>query len=119
MLLPQVTDVFAAVALKGMLEVLTSEGTVMVMTSNRAPDDLNSQGLHEDLFDHFVGSLKERCDPVEVWTRRSKATGCPWFALARGPGRGDAGILQGPARRREALIFLCLCRWPAATTTGS
>jgi len=62
----QVTDVFAAVALKGLLEVLTSEGTVMVMTSNRAPTDLNSQGLHEDLFDHFVVSLQDTCDVTKV-----------------------------------------------------
>uniref|UniRef100_A0A061S3B3 Lactation elevated protein 1-like n=1 Tax=Tetraselmis sp. GSL018 TaxID=582737 RepID=A0A061S3B3_9CHLO len=62
----QVTDVFAAVALKGLLEVLSSEGTVMVMTSNRSPDELNSHGLHEDLFNHFVQSLKAACEPVEV-----------------------------------------------------
>ena len=60
---------FAAVALKGLLEVLTSEGTVMVMTSNRATDDLNNQGLNEDLFDHFVTSLQARTDSVQVCSR--------------------------------------------------
>ncbi len=50
----QVTDVFAAVALKGLVEVLTAEGCTVVATSNRPPWDLPRHGLHEDMFGHFV-----------------------------------------------------------------
>jgi predicted ATPase len=50
----QVTDVFSAVALKGLFEALLAEGCVIVCTSNRAPRELPGHGLHEDMFEHFV-----------------------------------------------------------------
>jgi predicted ATPase len=50
----QVTDVFSAVALKGLFEALVAEGCVVVATSNRAPWELPRHGLHEDMFSHFV-----------------------------------------------------------------
>lgn len=37
---PQVTDVFSAVALKGLFEQLAADGCVLVATSNRAPDQV-------------------------------------------------------------------------------
>lgn len=39
--LMQTVDVFAIVALSGILSRLLSSGTVLVATSNRAPNDLN------------------------------------------------------------------------------
>lgn len=37
----QTVDVFAVVALSGILSRLLSTGTILVATSNRAPEDLN------------------------------------------------------------------------------
>ena len=48
------TDVFSAVALKGLWEALTGAGCVVVATSNRAPEDLPRHGLHEDMWQHFI-----------------------------------------------------------------
>ncbi|KAK9808342.1 hypothetical protein WJX73_003940 [Symbiochloris irregularis] len=63
----QVTDPFAAVALKGILEALLEMGVIIVATANRAPWDWNRQGIHEDLFQHFVvGKLLEAADVIEV-----------------------------------------------------
>lgn len=42
--LSQTVDVFAIVALSGILSRLLSTGTVLVATSNRAPEDLNQVG---------------------------------------------------------------------------
>ncbi|GIL54549.1 hypothetical protein Vafri_10294, partial [Volvox africanus] len=62
----QVTDVFSAVALKGLVEALTSAGCVLVCTSNRAPLDLPRHGLHEDMWAHFVDTLQQRCTVHEL-----------------------------------------------------
>lgn len=62
----QVTDPFAAVALKGVMEALLEEGCIIVATSNRAPWDLNRHGLHEDLFGHFVQNLLQACQPYQL-----------------------------------------------------
>jgi predicted ATPase len=40
----QTIDVFAVVALSGILSRLLSTGTVLVATSNKAPEDLNQAG---------------------------------------------------------------------------
>ncbi|GFR49686.1 hypothetical protein Agub_g11835 [Astrephomene gubernaculifera] len=62
----QVTDVFSAVALKGLIEALTSAGCVVVATSNRAPHELPRHGLHEDMWGHFVTTLLQRCSVYEL-----------------------------------------------------
>jgi len=43
--LSQTVDVFAIVALSGILSRLLSTGSVLVATSNRAPQDLNQVGI--------------------------------------------------------------------------
>ncbi|KAG2436005.1 hypothetical protein HYH02_011718 [Chlamydomonas schloesseri] len=62
----QVTDVFSAVALKGLVEALTAAGCVLVATSNRAPEHLPRHGLHEAMWGHFVETLLQRCEVVEL-----------------------------------------------------
>lgn len=58
------TDPYTAVVLKGLFEALMDEGGVLVCTSNRAPDELPRQGLHEDLFSHFVSHVRRHCREV-------------------------------------------------------
>eukprot|EP00798_Chlamydomonas_sp_ICE-L_P007742 gene7742-917_t len=62
----QVSDVFSAVALKGLMEVLTSSGCVVVCTSNRAPRDLPQHGLHEAMFEHFIQTIETSCEVIEL-----------------------------------------------------
>lgn len=62
----QVTDVFGAVALKALFEVIMDAGCVVVSTSNKAPTELSPHGLHEDMFTHFVESILQRCDLLNL-----------------------------------------------------
>ncbi|XP_022936535.1 AFG1-like ATPase [Cucurbita moschata] len=57
----QTVDVFAIVALSGIVSRLLSTGTVLVATSNRAPKDLNQDGMQKDIFQKFVTKLEEHC----------------------------------------------------------
>ena len=62
----QVTDAFAAVALKGVFEELLRAGAVVVATSNRSIAGLNSDGMQKELFDAFADTLRSRVEEVEV-----------------------------------------------------
>ncbi|KXZ47776.1 hypothetical protein GPECTOR_33g658 [Gonium pectorale] len=62
----QVTDVFSAVALKGLVEALSSSGCVLVATSNRAPLELPRHGLHEAMWGHFIETLLNRCTVYQL-----------------------------------------------------
>ncbi|KAL6755727.1 AFG1-like ATPase-domain-containing protein [Haematococcus lacustris] len=62
----QISDVFSAIALKGLVESLTKAGGIFVCTSNRSPDELPRHGLHEVLFDHFIGTLHKHCEVVQL-----------------------------------------------------
>lgn len=50
----------------GIIEALLEEGIIIVATSNRAPWELNRQGIHEDLFQHFVSKLLQATAPFEL-----------------------------------------------------
>ncbi|KAA0038805.1 lactation elevated protein 1 isoform X1 [Cucumis melo var. makuwa] len=62
----QTVDVFAIVALSGIISRLLSTGTVLVATSNRAPNDLNQDGMQKDIFQKFVIKLEEHCEFVLI-----------------------------------------------------
>ncbi|KAJ8751625.1 hypothetical protein K2173_025780 [Erythroxylum novogranatense] len=62
----QTVDVFAIVALSGILSRLLSTGTVLVATSNRAPKDLNQDGMQREIFLKLVKKLEEHCDIVMI-----------------------------------------------------
>ncbi|KAG0609370.1 hypothetical protein M758_8G179400 [Ceratodon purpureus] len=74
----QVLDVFTAVALAGILGRLLTRGAVIVATSNRAPWDLNKDGLQKELFAVFVNEVEHHCRSMLVGTetdyRRIMAT---------------------------------------------
>ncbi|XP_050216211.1 uncharacterized protein LOC126667283 [Mercurialis annua] len=62
----QTVDVFAIVALSGILSRLLTNGTVIVATSNRAPDELNQDGMQREIFLKFVSKLEDHCEIVLI-----------------------------------------------------
>ncbi|EEF46981.1 atpase n2b, putative [Ricinus communis] len=62
----QTVDVFAIVALSGILSRLLTTGTVLVATSNRAPNDLNQDGMQREIFLKLVSKLEEHCEIVLI-----------------------------------------------------
>ncbi|KAL5559328.1 hypothetical protein UlMin_035539 [Ulmus minor] len=58
----QTVDVFAIVALSGIVSRLLSTGTVLVATSNRLPTDLNQDGMQWDIFNKFVAKLDKHSE---------------------------------------------------------
>ncbi|XLR28629.1 hypothetical protein S83_056529 [Arachis hypogaea] len=62
----QTVDVFAIVALSGILSRLLSSGTIIVATSNRAPKDLNEAGMQREIFQKLVSKLEQHCENVLV-----------------------------------------------------
>lgn len=62
----QTIDVFAIVALSGIISRLLSTGTVLVATSNRAPSDLNQDGMQWEIFLKFLEKLEDHCETVLI-----------------------------------------------------
>lgn len=62
----QTVDVFAIVALSGILSRLLSSGTIIVATSNRAPKDLNEAGMVPEFFQNLLSNLEDHCEKVLV-----------------------------------------------------
>ncbi|KAI3706822.1 hypothetical protein L6452_24811 [Arctium lappa] len=62
----QTVDVFAIVALSGIISRLLSTGTVLVATSNRAPSDLNQDGMQWEIFLKLLAKLEDHCGTVLI-----------------------------------------------------
>ncbi|KAH7686669.1 ATPase AFG1-like protein [Dioscorea alata] len=62
----QTVDVFAIVALSGIVSRLLSTGTVLVATSNRAPEDLNQDEMQKEIFAKFVSNLEKNCSNILI-----------------------------------------------------
>ncbi|KAJ9555024.1 hypothetical protein OSB04_009638 [Centaurea solstitialis] len=62
----QTVDVFAIVALSGIISRLLSTGTVLVATSNRAPSDLNQDGMQWEIFLKLLAKLEDHCETVLI-----------------------------------------------------
>jgi predicted ATPase len=61
----QVTDIADAMVLRVLFESLWKKGTVVIITSNREPDELYKNGIQRHLFLPFIEALKVNCR-VEV-----------------------------------------------------
>ena len=62
----QITDIADATILSRLVEALFEHRVVLVMTSNRAPDELYKNGLNREYVLPFIAMIKERCQVIEV-----------------------------------------------------
>jgi cell division protein ZapE len=62
----QVTNIADAMILGRLFETLFDEGLTVIATSNRAPDDLYSNGLQRDRFLPFIEEVKKRLEVLEL-----------------------------------------------------
>ena len=62
----QITDIADAMIVGRLFEALMKKGLTVVVTSNRAPNDLYKNGLNRDLFVPFIEFINKKFDVVEI-----------------------------------------------------
>lgn len=117
----QISDITDAMIVGRLFEALFAAGVVVVVTSNRAPDDLYKNGLNRALFLPFIELLKER---MAVWElasatdyRQDMLAGTPAYfhpadgvsaaaieELWRGLSGGESALLVLQVKGREVIL---------------
>ncbi len=92
----QVTDIADAVILGRLIKALLAERTILVFTSNRAPDDLYKNGLNRHLFVPFIEEIKTRLDVHEVAGPKDFIKRVHRYRKMLGGGMRQSGILAAP-----------------------
>lgn len=90
----QVTDVADAMILGRLFEKLLERGTVIVLTSNTAPDRLYEGGINRELFLPFVAMIRQQFEIVELAGtldyRLNRMAGLHIYNTPLGPGADRA-----------------------------
>ncbi len=90
----QVTDVADAMILGRLFEKLVDRGTVSVLTSNTAPDQLYEGGINRELFLPFIAMIQQHFDIVELAGaldyRLNRMAGLHIYNTPLGPGADRA-----------------------------
>lgn len=71
----QILDIADAMIVGRLFEQLLDNGTVIVLTSNRAPDELYKNGLQRERFLPFIDLIKQRMDVLELNSERDYRLG--------------------------------------------
>lgn len=133
----EITDIVDAMIVGRVFERLLGDGVAVLITSNRAPDDLYRDGLKRDLFLPFVRLLEERLDVVPLEGREdhrgrtplaqevyltpadaeaTAAMDATWRALAGGRGEpmdlGHGVTIATDGRGAARASFADLCERP-------
>ena len=105
----QITDITDAMLVGRLFERLFERGTVMVTTSNRAPDELYKDGLNRQLFLPFIALIKERLEVHQLESatdhRLDRLQGAPVYhraARAGGDRRARRRLAEAGARAGRA-----------------
>lgn len=106
----EVTDIADALILGRLFEALFDRGTVLAVTSNRAPDRLYPNGINRELFLPFVDLIRDRCQTVVVagardWRVDRLARARTWFPPDR---RGDFEALWAELKGEADEAPTCL-----------
>jgi cell division protein ZapE len=71
----QITDIADAMIVGRLFQCLLDDGVVMVITSNRPPEDLYKDGLQRERFVPFIRLILERMDILELNSERDYRLG--------------------------------------------
>lgn len=112
----QVTDIGDAMILGRVFQALFDCGVVMVVTSNRPPDDLFKGGLQRERFLPAIALIKERLDVLELAAARDyrlgRGQGIKVYHTPDGPAADEAlesiftNYNNGHAPRRDSIFVL-------------
>mmetsp|Transcript_53353 Transcript_53353/g.62311 ORF Transcript_53353/g.62311 Transcript_53353/m.62311 type:complete len:512 (-) Transcript_53353:201-1736(-) len=100
----QVTDVADALILRRLFTGLIEAGAVIVMTSNRPPQDLYLNGIQRDRFVPFIDLLIDRMEIVSMWESETD------YRLVHGKNKARGVYFVGDKRNELESAFLELTK---------
>eukprot|EP00548_Thalassiothrix_antarctica_P015354 CAMPEP_0194175664 /NCGR_PEP_ID=MMETSP0154-20130528/9660_1 /TAXON_ID=1049557 /ORGANISM="Thalassiothrix antarctica, Strain L6-D1" /LENGTH=408 /DNA_ID=CAMNT_0038889547 /DNA_START=278 /DNA_END=1504 /DNA_ORIENTATION=- len=91
----QVTDVVDALILQQLFTSLLEKGAILIMTSNRPPEDLYLSGLQRDRFLPFIDFIRERMVVRSMWDSTTD------YRLVQGNNKAKGVYFVGKKKGKE------------------
>ena len=99
----QISDIADAMVVGRLFEKLLAGGVVIVVTSNRAPEELYKNGLNRALFLPFIAMLRERFEVLELDSpqdyRQNRLAGAQVYFHPAGATRGEISAIWADLTR--------------------